>query len=119
LPLEILSLIIMCLLTAFGQINIKIGAGRIIIGEGPAVFVKSCLNRHLVSGGITTLTAPLFYFYAVARLDLNVAYGFTGLTYILVFCGSFLLLKEKITPYHLGGILLIFIGILSWSRGIS
>jgi undecaprenyl phosphate-alpha-L-ara4N flippase subunit ArnE len=106
------ALLAMCLFVTIGQLSIKIGALKIKSGMGFLSFVKSFLNAPLILGGVSVLVAPVFYFYALTKVNLSIAYGFTGLNYVFVFMGSWLILKEKVSVYHFIGIFLIFFGVL-------
>lgn len=106
------ALLAMCLLATIGQLSIKKGAVKINTGMGVVSFVKSFLNAPLILGGVSVLIAPVFYFYALTKVDLSIAYAFTGLNYVFVFIGSWLILKEKVSAYHFIGIFLIFLGVL-------
>lgn len=106
-----LSLILVCLLTTIGQILIKLGSDRICWHYGFKKFIVSFVTPYVLFGVISTLTAPLFYFYSLTKLPLSFAYAFTGFNYILIIIASHFFLKETAFWYHwLGGF--IFIGIL-------
>jgi undecaprenyl phosphate-alpha-L-ara4N flippase subunit ArnE len=106
------ALVIMSLLVACGQICIKKGSLRIVLGQGSIAFLKSFFNAYLVAGAVVVLAAPCFYFYALTELDLAVAYSFTALSYVLVAAGSAMILKEKLDYLHWCGIVLIAAGIV-------
>jgi drug/metabolite transporter (DMT)-like permease len=106
------ALLAMCLFVTIGQLSIKKGAVKIKTGMGVLSFVKSSLNAPLIVGGVSVLIAPVFYFYALTKVGLSIAYAFTGLNYVFVFIGSWLILKEKVSAYHFIGIVLIFLGVV-------
>lgn len=109
-----LKLLVMILAVSAGQVFMKIGAGRVIRQDGRLI-LRSFLNPFLIAGGASVLLTPLLYFSALRDISLSAAYGFTGLTYIIVFLFSWLLLKEKITLLHLAGILCIAGGFTLWN----
>jgi len=110
-----LYLFVMILLTSSGQIFIKKGAIRIDYSNGFLNCVKTFLNKFVVLGTVAVLSAPFFYIYALKKLNLSIAYSFTGLNYVFVFLGSWVILKEKINIYHFIGILVIFAGIIIYN----
>ena len=111
-----ISLFIMVILTATGQILVKKGSVKIHYNKGLIHFIKTFLNKFIVLGAITVLAAPLFYIYALINIKLSTAYSFTAFTHIFVFFGSCLILKEKSNFYHFIGIFFIFLGILIFNR---
>lgn len=109
-----LKLTAMILLVSVGQVFMKLGAGRVRYAAGRPVF-RSFFNLFLVAGGASVVFAPLLYFSALRDIPLSAAYGFTGLTYLIVFFCSWLLLKERITGFHAAGIILIAAGFGLWN----
>jgi len=109
-----IKLVIMILLVSGGQICMKLGAVRVVYERGRLQF-RSLFNPFLIAGGLMVVFAPLLYFSALRDIPLSTAYGFTGLTYIIVFLGSYFILKEKITIFHVAGIILIGAGFALWN----
>lgn len=109
------ALLVMVLLTTAGQLGAKTGALRLRPGKGLRPLLRSAFNLPLLAGTGAVLTAPLFYFYALARIPLSQAYGFTALNYILVHFAGTLFLGEKKNRYHTAGILCIAAGVAVWS----
>jgi len=73
------------------------------------------LNWPLALGGLSVIAGPLLYMYALTKVELSVGYSFSGLTYLLVILGGHLLLKERITLYHVLGTLSILAGLTVWN----
>ena len=82
------------------------------------MLVRSFINPYIVIGTALVLGAPLLYFSALSRLDLNAAFSFNGLTYVLVIILSRAVLKEKISIFHITGGLFILTGFLIWNQGV-
>ncbi|MBI2450070.1 MAG: EamA family transporter [Candidatus Nealsonbacteria bacterium] len=70
-------------------------------------------NRWLLSGIILYVISFLSYIFALANLQLDIAYpvAVSG-SVILVFFASRFLLKETMTFYQISGIVIIIFGIL-------
>ena len=109
-----LKLLIMILLVSIGQVCIKLGSAHVVVTDGRPD-IKSLFHPFLLAGGASVVFTPLLYFKALEEIPLSAAYGFTGLTYVLVFLLSWLILKEKITLFHLAGIILIGTGFILWN----
>jgi drug/metabolite transporter (DMT)-like permease len=109
-----LKLAAMIILVSAGQVFMKLGALRVQYAAGRPVF-RSFFNPFLIAGGASVVFAPLLYFSALREIPLSAAYGFTGLTYLIVFLCSWLLLKERITGFHAAGIILIAAGFGLWN----
>ncbi len=112
-----IKLIIMIILTSFSQILIKIGSGRVRTGDGVSILIRSFFNPHLIIGMGLVLSAPLLYFSALSQLNLNTAFSFNGLAYIVVIILGRSVLKEKISGFHIAGGMLILTGFLIWNYG--
>ncbi len=112
-----LCLAAMVLLTAAGQILVKLGATGVEYGAGPRAFFRSLWRWPLLAGAVAVLAAPVFYFVALARVPLSLAYPFTGFTYVLVLLGSAWILGERLRLEHAAGVALIFLGIALFGMG--
>lgn len=110
-----LALLLMVLLNTAGQILVKRGAIRIRSHRGIAHLLRTMLNWPLALGGLSVVAAPLLYMYALSHLPLSIGYSFSGLTYLLVVLTGHLLLKERITLYHIAGTLCILAGLSIWN----
>ncbi|MFW6360997.1 MAG: EamA family transporter [Spirochaetota bacterium] len=110
-----LALLFMVLLTTAGQILAKRGALRISIRHGFGRLLRTMANWPLALGGLSVVAAPVLYMYALSHLPLSIGYSFSGLTYLLVVLTGHLLLKERITLYHIAGTLCILAGLSVWN----
>lgn len=110
-----LALLLMVLLNTAGQILVKRGAIRISIHRGFGHLLSTMLNWPLALGGLAVIAAPILYMYALVHLPLSIGYSFSGLTYLLVVLTGHLLLKERITLYHIAGTLSILAGLSIWN----
>jgi len=107
-----LALAVMVVLTTLGQVFIKKGAGGLELHRGIPALVRSFFNSNVLIGGAFVLVAPVAYLYALTTLDLRVAFSFNGLGYALVFLSGFWIFKERITSWHVAGILVIVAGVV-------
>lgn len=107
----------MVVLTSLSQILIKTGSQKIITKSGTAVLIKTFLNPYIITGMAFVAAAPLLYFSALSRLPLNAAFSFNGLGYIIVIILGGLVLKERISVFHIAGGLLILGGFVVWNMG--
>lgn len=112
-----LCLGVMVLLTAAGQVLVKLGATDVRYGAGIGPFLRSLWRWPLLSGAVAVLAAPVFYFVALARVPLSFAYACTGFTYVLVLLGSAWILGERLRLEHAAGVALIFLGIALFGLG--
>ena len=110
-----LALLLMVLLNTAGQILVKRGAIRIRSHRGIGHLLRTMVNWPLALGGLSVIAAPILYMYALAHLPLSIGYSFSGLTYLLVVLTGHLLLKERITLYHIAGTLCILAGLSVWN----
>ena len=113
-----IALLLMVLLNTLGQLLVKRGAVRIDIHLGTAHLIRSMINWPLALGGLSVIAGPVLYMYALTKVELSVGYSFSGLTYLMVVLGGHLLLKERITIYHILGTLTILAGLMVWNMGI-
>ena len=107
----------MVILTSFSQLFIKIGSRKIITKSGTTILIKTFLNPYIIVGMAFVAAAPLLYFSALSRLSLNAAFSFNGLGYIIVIVMGRLVLKERISVFHIAGGLLILCGFMVWNMG--
>lgn len=109
---EYAALLLMVLLTCFGQVMMKKGAVRVVYDGGFRRLLRTFANPYVFWGAAASLIAPFFYIYALTGIDLAVAYSFTGLNYVLVLLASRYVLHEQINRWQGAGILLIFAGVV-------
>ncbi len=109
------ALLLMVVLNTAGQILVKRGAIRIKIHRGFLNLLRTMANWPLALGGLSVIAGPVLYMYALSYLPLSIGYSFSGLTYLLVVLTGHLLLKERITLYHIAGTLCILTGLSIWN----
>ncbi len=81
---EIVSILVMCFLTAYGHIIIKYCSSSFVFSLNPLPMLKQFFQPLLFTGISAVLAAPLFYFYALKNMKLNTAYSFTAFNQILI-----------------------------------
>lgn len=110
-------LLMTILLTVYGQLMIK---WRILqYGDyqtnlfmrmyGLTKFILT--DIYVISGFFSAFCASLFWMMAIKKMQLNVAYPFMSLSFVLVFIFSGLLFNEKITSLQVWGLILILLGV--------
>lgn len=113
--MTVLYMFIMCLLTSFGQVLVKKGINK---RESNGITMRKVayfMEPNLISGGLLILVAPLLYVKVLRRIGLTNAYGLNGLSYIIIYLMSLLILKEKGSFLQTLGILFITSGVVLWS----
>ena len=109
-------------LTVYGQLILK---WRIVdLGQMPAGFreklfwlVALCFEPWIFSGLVAAFFASLAWMAAMTRFELNYAYPFTSLSFVLVLLLSSWLLNESVNAEKLIGVALIVAGTIVASRG--
>jgi drug/metabolite transporter (DMT)-like permease len=107
-----LALFGMVVLTTSGMLLMKLGVRKIVFKAGTMTLIKSFFNVPTITGILAACVAPLFYLYALSRVELSSAYVFTSLNYVFVFIGSCVLLREKVTGLQIIGIVSITLGLI-------
>ncbi len=110
----LLALAGVVLLVAAGQVALKGGAGSLVTGAGPRALLRSVSPRLLLGLAAAVGATPL-YFFAVARVELGLAYASTALAQGLVAVGGRLFLGERMSGRHVAGIGLVAAGLLVWN----
>ena len=108
--------------TVYGQLVIKwqmAGAGALPGSIVPKLFFlfRMFTNFWVMSSFVAAFIAALCWMAALTKFDLNHAYPFMGLTFVLVLLLSNLLFSEPITMLKILGVALILIGIAIGSQG--
>lgn len=111
---EYYFLICMICLTVCGQLLIKVASSKVTLKRGELTF-KTLTNPWLVSGVLVTFTAPVFYFLALRKIDLSIAFAFSSLNYALVMIASSIFFKEKLSFNKIIGTIIIVAGIILFS----
>lgn len=101
----LLALIASSLFAAVGQVILKIGASA---ATEPGHFLNLRIAAGLTAYGLSTV----LWIWALSRVPLNIAYGFTALTFLLVFAASGLVLKEIFSLWTYIGLGLVLAGFL-------
>ena len=112
---EIISILIMSLLTAYGHLIIKYCSSSFIFSLNPLTMLKQFLKPLLFTGITAVLAAPLFYFFALKSMKLNTAYSFTAFNQIMIPLLSIIIFKEKMSVKKITAVFLIAAGILIWN----
>ncbi|MEM7405500.1 MAG: hypothetical protein AAF458_09430 [Pseudomonadota bacterium] len=100
----ILLLTLSALGASVGQVLFKVGAtGR----TTPLEFV----NPYIVGGGILYATATSVWIYALAHEKLVNVYAFTALTFVFVYIGGVVLLRESLSTPAAFGVGLVLVGL--------
>jgi multidrug transporter EmrE-like cation transporter len=109
------ALLLMVFFTTCGQLFVKKGSGRVRHDGGLGVLARTMLNRYVAAGFASVILATVAYFYALTQVPLNVAYSFTGLNYVFTFLGGWKIMGEEVNSTQIGGVALIFLGIVTWN----
>jgi undecaprenyl phosphate-alpha-L-ara4N flippase subunit ArnF len=94
-----------------GQLLLKSGAQH-LAGLGRLEFLQVAFRDiHVLSGLVAWTGSTLCWLYVLRVAPLSRAYGLTSLTYVLVLLASVYLFGEPVRRLHVGGTVLIVIGI--------
>ncbi len=105
----------MAVAVSVGQLLIKIGSARLCNDRGLLYLFWSFFNLPMFIGGLLAVASPLLYFFALSRIGLARAYGFTGLSYLFTLILSVFVLKEEVPRLHWVGVLIITAGVFIWN----
>jgi uncharacterized membrane protein len=108
--------------TVYGQLILKwrlVDVGAMPEGFGPKVqfLVALCFDPYIFSGLVAAFIGSLAWMAALTRFELNYAYPFTSLSFVLVLMLSALLLHETINMERAIGLALIVAGTIVAGRG--
>ena len=110
------------LFTIYGQLVLKWQIG----GAGPMppaaadkllFLLRQFLNPWILSGFASAFLASLAWMAAMTRLDLNYAYPFMSLAFVLVMFFSVVFLGEALTVPRIIGTALVMAGLIVIARG--
>jgi uncharacterized membrane protein len=109
------------LLTVYGQLVLKwqMGfAGHLPAGnmEKMLFLLKQFLNPWIISGFLSAFLASLAWMAAVTRFDLNYAYPFMSLAFVIVMVFSVLFLSETLTLQRALGTAMVVAGLVVVAR---
>ncbi len=113
--ISILLMLLVCIMTAFGQVLAKQGLTGRSRGPGFTELIRFLVHPRIIAGMLLVLGAPLIYIQVLKRLGLSGAYGLNGLSYLIVYSLSRLILKERGSALHTAALLLISGGVFIWS----
>ena len=109
------------LFTVYGQLVLKWQIGQ--AGEMPAdasgkilFLLRQFLNPWVLSGFAAAVLASLAWMAAMTRFELNYAYPFMSLAFLLVMAFSVLFLGEALTVNRIAGTLLVILGLFVLTR---
>jgi drug/metabolite transporter (DMT)-like permease len=103
-PASIWMLLAASLAAACGQLLLKVGAQH-------KTQALQFLNVPIGVGLLLYLCGTILWIYVLSREKLVAVYGFTALTFVLVYLGAALTLGESLTLRAGGGVLLVLAGL--------
>jgi drug/metabolite transporter (DMT)-like permease len=107
--------------SAVGQLLLKKGMNSmgpitLTIDQLPSTIWQIGTNPNVFIGLAIYLVGTVFWLAALSRVDLNFAYPFASINYIIMLVASWAMFDEKITLSRLFGTFVIGIGVLLISR---
>lgn len=108
-------------LTVYGQLVLKwqmSGTGQMPAGgiEKVLFLLQQFLNPWVMSGFAAAFLASLAWMAAMTRFDLNYAYPFMSLAFIIVMVFSIVFLGEALSPQKAIGTLMVVAGLIVVAR---
>jgi drug/metabolite transporter (DMT)-like permease len=107
--------------TVYGQLVLKWQIGQ--AGQLPAdaagkiaFLLRQFLNPWILSGFAAALIASLAWMAAMTRFEINYAYPFMSLAFVIVMGFSVLFLGESLTAGRVAGTLLVVLGLVVLAR---
>ncbi len=105
------------LFTVYGQLVLKWQMGQArAMPEGGLdkllFLLQQFLNPWIMSGFFSAFLASLAWMAAMTRFDLNYAYPFMSLAFIIVMLFSVLFLNESLTPQSVLGTVMVVAGLI-------
>lgn len=109
------------LFTVYGQLVLKwqlSGAGIVPTGQIDKLLflLKLFLNPWIISGFASAFLASLAWMAAMTRFELNYAYPFMSLAFIIVMVFSVFFLHEQLTIPRIVGTLMVVTGLFVMTR---
>ncbi|NBP36614.1 MAG: hypothetical protein EBV01_14635 [Betaproteobacteria bacterium] len=101
----LLALFLSSLLGATGQVLLKLGAAN-------ATLAVDYLNPRTAIGLLFYGIGTVLWIWSLTRLPLKVAYGFTALTFALVYLASYFVLGERFSTQTLVGVGTVLLGFM-------
>ncbi|HET9495590.1 MAG TPA: EamA family transporter [Chloroflexia bacterium] len=115
-----LLLVAICL-TVTGELLLKTGMNRhgelnVSLSTLVPTAVKLFTSPWVVGGFVFVFSGALFWLAVLSRWNLSVAYPMLSISYIIGIAASVFILKEKVGPLQLLGVLVIIVGVFLVSR---
>lgn len=109
-------------LTVYGQIVIKwqvatFGKLPAQLNEKFSFMLQLLLNPWVLSGLIAAFGASISWMLAMTKLDLNYAYPFVSLSFVLIVISGAVFFNESLNTWKILGAMLIVAGVVVGSRG--
>jgi drug/metabolite transporter (DMT)-like permease len=109
-------------LTVYGQIIIKwqvLEKGSLpeSLNEKLFFLFRLIINPWILSGLLAAFVASMCWMIAMTKLDLNYAYPFVSLSFVLIVFLGALFFNEAITPWKVAGAIIIMLGVAIGSKG--
>lgn len=108
--------------TVYGQLVLKwqimqFGALPLSLSGKVFFLIRAMMNIWVISAFFSAFLAALVWMMAMTKLELNFAYPFMSLSFVLVLFFSVFFLHESMSLYKLLGVLLVVSGLLTLSMG--
>lgn len=112
-----LYILLTLVFTVYGQLVLKwqisqAGAMPVELVDKLLFLLRQLLNPWIISGFFSAFLASLAWMAAMTRLDLNYAYPFMSLAFIIVMVFSVLFLGESLTWQRVFGTALVMSGLI-------
>ena len=109
------------LFTVYGQLVLKWqmgAAGHLPDGASDKLvfLLRQFLNPWIMSGFASAFLASLAWMAAMTRFDLNYAYPFMSLAFIIVMVLTVVLFNEQLSLQRVAGTLLVVVGLIVMTR---
>ena len=107
--------------TVYGQLVLKWqigGVGSVPVGQLDKLLflLKQLLNPWIISGFFSAFLASLAWMAAMTRFNLNYAYPFMSLAFIIVMGFSVLFLNEQLSIQRILGTIMVVSGLFVMTR---
>lgn len=117
----ILYILISVVGSAVGQLLLKkgmnsMGPVTLTINQLPSTIWQMATNLNVFVGLAIYLVGTVFWLAALSQVDLNFAYPFASLNYVVMLVASWMMFDEKITLSRVIGTVVIGVGVLLISR---
>ncbi len=105
------------LLTSYGQLVIKWQLNKLPALPHSFIYRSFVLtkiiltNVYVLSGFVAAYLAGLCWMTAIKKLNLNIAYPFMSLSFVIVFLASTVIFRESISYMQVIGLALIVLGV--------